>query len=356
MILFGVLMGPSCIGFIGPHSPQNYHTIKLFANIGVIILLFMAGLETNVHRLIRSSKTGFNVAFGGMILPFVLGFAVTLGFTGEIHTALIMGIILTATSVSVTVITLMEMQTLRTPEGSSIITAAIIDDILGILLLSFILGLLGSTGRPIWISLMVIFIFVGASILSGMYILPVLLNLMSRFQVRHGVLALSICLLFIFSWTAEKAGIAAITGAYLVGIFIGQTKFREIVNEGIETIGQSIFISVFFISIGLQLNLRAGDVNVYFVIALIVVAMLGKVLGSGLGARISGFSLLRSLRIGLGMMPRGEVALVIASISMNPKHGAILSQSHLTTVVLIVLCTCILTPLFLKITFKEKST
>ena len=203
-------------------------------------------------------------------------------------------------------------------------------------------------------SVMIIASFLAASILLGIFVIPFLVRAMAGFQVRHGVLALSISLLFLFSWAAERAGIAAITGAYLVGLFIGRTRYREMVNEGIETIGQSIFIAIFFISIGLQLDLKGADFDTLFIAVFLLAAMSGKILGSGIGAKIGGFSRRRSLRIGLGMMPRGEVALVIASIAMDPGHGSILSQSHFTAVVLIVLFTCILTPVLLKAAFRER--
>jgi Kef-type K+ transport system membrane component KefB len=356
MIVFGFILGPTCLDCIDLHASEHHHIITLFADIGVIMLLFMAGLETNLTRLAQSSKTGLLTALGGMLLPFTLGFTITMLFTRTANPSLIMGVILTATSVSVTVITLMEMKKLQTPEGTSIITAAILDDILGIVLLTFILGLIGSENRPVWQNLCVILVYLGASILFGLYLLPVLLNLIAKYQVRHGVLALAISLLFIFAWSAERSGIAAITGAFILGVFTGKTRYRDLVNEGMDTIGQSIFISIFFLSIGLGIDLKSGHFNWGYVILFSLAAMLGKILGSGLGAKISGFSWRRSLRIGTGMMPRGEVALVIASIAMDPGHGAILKQSDFTAVVCVVLLTGISTPVLLKIAFTEPKT
>ena len=169
--------------------------------------------------------------------------------------------------------------------------------------------------------------------------------------MESGVVAVALSLCILFAWAAEKAGMAEITGAYIAGLFVGQTRSKRTVSEGVETLGQSFFVAIFFINIGLETQLRDISGNPGFIIFIILFAIAGKILGSGVGAKIGGFSLRQSTRIGVGMVPRGEVALIISAMALT---RGIFTQTEYSTTVLIVILSAIITPPLLKWAFKEK--
>lgn len=375
MILIGLAIGPT--GFNLVQQEFDMEILKFFSEIGVVLLMFMAGLETDIEEMKKIGKNAFIIALLGVLVPLGMGYGVTyLFYAGEpnIHqVSLILGIILTATSVSVTVITLMDMKKMNTVEGNTILGAAIIDDVIGILLLTFVLGIIGGGSEHvggesshILISIGMIVGYLVGAILVGVFVIPWLLNLASKLRVEKPLIATALAVILIYAWLAERAEIAAITGAYMAGVFIGQTKFKHKIEEGINTIGHAIFISIFFVFIGLETNLR-GNINWAFAIAYSVVAIISKIAGSGVAAKMVGFDWRRSMRIGSGMIPRGEVALVIATmvskvvskvhteeLSETTETLQLLNNDHFTAVVFMVIITAVVTPFLLKIFFKEK--
>ena len=357
MILVGIIIGPTGFNLL-PHEGE-LEILKLFSQIGVIILLFLAGLETDLEELKSIGKNSFIIALGGIIFPFLFGFLTTWFFTGKIEAAVIMGLILTATSVSVSVMTLMDIGKLKTVEGNTIVSAAIIDDVIGIILLSVIFGFMGNEGEAnlmeIGKTLLFIvgyFVFIFA---FGIFIIPFLSRNINRIKGEMFYLVFAFFIMFLFSWVAETVEIAAITGAFFAGLFLGKTKEKHAIEEGAKTIGHTLFVTIFFVFIGLETNLRNLKLEILpFVAVFILVAFLGKIFGCGLFARLIGFDFKRAFRIGAGMAPRGEVALIIASLAMV-KHD-FLSENEFTAVIFMVIVTAFVTPFLLKASFHEKPT
>ena len=353
MLFLGIVLGPTFLHFIEPDE-----VITWIAKVGVLFLLFEAGLETNIKQIREDSRQALLPAVGGIILPFSLGFFLTYFVLHNVSQALIVGVIFTATSVSVSVMTLLDLDKMKSLEGRCIINAAIIDDIVGILLLTFIFGLIAGstkTGSVISISLVKIAVFFLVSFLFGIFILqPFFLNL-KKLLLNNVVLSLAIATAFLYSWFAEMTGLAAITGAYFAGLFLGQTHHKHAVQTDITNIGKSFFVDVFFVSIGLQFNLFDIEAEPLFLLSFVVLAIAGKAIGSGLGARLNNFDAVRSFRIGTGMIPRGEVALIVVNMALEKQ---VVSTDILSATILMVIISALLTPLLLKFgftKFKRKS-
>jgi len=343
MLLLGLILGPSGLGLI-----QTDIVLQTLAKIGVIILLFMAGLQTDILQMRRVGKSSFLTASGGVLIPFLSGFGLSLAFDGNLTKGLIIGTILTATSVSVTVMTLMDMKRLKSDEGTVILGAAVLDDVIAIILLTFILGFAGGSSN-FWLPLSKMVIFFLLSLSIGFFLFGRIMRLAERLHASQGVVAIALSIAFFYSWSAEYGGVAHITGAYIAGLLLGRTVMKRRILAGMETIGQSLFIAIFFAEIGLEAQLRGLNGGYLFIFFLIFVAIFGKIAGCGLGGRLSGLKPIGALRVGVGMLPRGEVALVIASLGIT---NNLIGQPELSGTVLMVVVTAILTPMLLKLAFK----
>lgn len=346
MLFIGLVLGPSGLKLF--HSNVIF---QFLSNIGVIFLLFLAGLETDIPSMKRSGKSSLIIALGGVFLPLGAGIGAGLFFKYSILSSFLIGLILTATSVSVTVMSLIDMKKLRSVEGTTILGAAIIDDVIGILLLTFVFSFSGPQGN-VWLSMAKILGYLGAAILFGMFLINPIIQMTRKLKLEQGVLSIALALCLLYAWSAEKAQIAAITGAYLAGLFLGQTNAKTTIMEGVETLGQSLFVSVFFINIGLETELWEHEINYGFTAIFLAIAVFSKILGSGIGARASGFSWNRSLGISFGMIPRGEVALIIAQMALTK---GLLGASEFSTTVMMVVTTALITPFLLKWSFAEPS-
>lgn len=344
-LLAGIVLGPSVLGLI-----NNTEILQEISQIGVILLMFIAGLETDLDEFKKSGKAGVFVGLGGIVAPFLAGTVTgwVLGF--NTLESVFLGLLLSATSVSISVQSLREMGQLNTREGTTIMSAAVIDDILVVILLAFVLGFAGGeVNFPLLIGKKVAF-FAG-SILVGWKVVPWLMDKISPLRISEAVLSMAIVLCFLFAYTAELTGVAAIIGAYIAGVAIAQTPHREEVTHKIETIAYSIFVPVFFTSIGVIAELQGVGDGWRIVIILSVIAILTKWVGSGLGAKISGFSTRSSIGIGAGMISRGEVALIIATIGFESQ---LIDSSFFTVIVIVVLMTTIITPSLLKASFSDR--
>jgi len=348
MLLLGIVLGPTFLHFIEPDE-----VITWIAEIGVLFLLFEAGLETDLKKIKQDSKQALLPAAGGIILPFALGAGLDYLVTGSVIQAMIVGVIFTATSVSVSVMTLLDLGKLKGLEGRLIVNAAIIDDIVGILLLTFIFGLssgVSGSGSTLTISVVKIVAFFIIAFAFGIYVLqPFFLNL-KKILLDNVVISLAIAVVLLYSWIAEMTGLAAITGAYFAGLFLGQTHHKHAVQTGITNIGKSFFVDVFFVNIGLGFNLFDIEAEPFFLLGFVVLAVLAKAIGSGIGAKMTNFDWTRSLRIGTGMMPRGEVALIVANMALDKK---LISSDILSATILMVIISAIITPIALKFSFTK---
>ncbi len=347
LILLGILLGPSLFNIVSTNE-----VIEWIAKVGVLLLLFEAGLGTNIKQIRNDSKQAFLPAFGGVLLPLVLGTAFAHLYGYDFDHSLFIGAIFTATSVSVTVMTLLELNRLKSLEGRCIINAAIIDDVIGILIITFIFGLAvkeGSEGAGgVLVSLGKIFGFFLVSVLAGLFVIKPLFSNFKRIFPKNPVIPIVIMFLFLYAYLAELSGIAAITGAYLAGLFLGQTEYREFINEGISTISKSFFTDVFFVSIGLGHNIFSLEIDLWYVLVFVILAIAGKFLGSYAGARLTRFDGIRSMRVGIGMIPRGEVALIMALMGLSKN---IVDKDTMSATIFLILASALLTPFLLKASF-----
>ena len=285
-ILIGVILGPSVLNVLGwpmfvssPAEPPLLPLVQDLAHVGVLLLMFVAGLETDLEQLRRVGRVAFWVAFGGVLFPLIGGAAVAVAFGLPLYwTGIFVGTILTATSVSISAQTLLELDALRTREGATILGAAVIDDVMGIVLLSVVVALANVSGvnanwSDVPVLLVRIALFFGLGALGARLLTP-LLRWTSRLPVTQAVLAGALVVMCLYAWAAEYVGaVAAITGAYVAGVLIARTPFKQEVDRGIHPLTYSMFVPMFFISIGLQANARDLGTHAFFTLALTLVLL-----------------------------------------------------------------------------------
>jgi Kef-type K+ transport system membrane component KefB len=367
-LLIGLVLGPTVLNVLGwrmfsgmaaestsaPEVPL-LGLMNDLADVGVILLMLVAGLETDLDQMLRVGKPAFWSAAGGVALPMAGGIVTAAAFgMPPVWTGIFVGTILTATSVSISAQVLMELGVLKSKEGSTILGAAVIDDVIGIIVLSVVVAFAQATSGVSLSTLGVIVsrmvIFFGAAVLVGHYFEPIL-SWGDRLDVSQGLLATVAVLAFLYAWAAEYVGgVAAITGSYLAGVFLSRTSLKDRIDQGVHPLTYSVLVPVFFITIGLRVDGRALGPHVPFTIVLLLVAIAGKIIGSGALARMCGFSNLESVRVGLGMISRGEVGLIVAGYGLS--HGLI-GQDVFSASVMMVLATTMVTPPLLRLAYPK---
>jgi len=341
-IIAGLLIGPSVFGLV--HSD---YVLEFMAEIGVVLLMFLAGLETDTSELIASGFSSTAIAAGGVIVPFAAGAWGGLAAGVTLPEALFLGTMLTATSVSITVQALREMGKLNSKEGIAIMAAAIIDDVIGIIVLTFVTGYI-SGGTRILPLMEKIGVFAVAVVVITVVLRRYGERIMELMRPGTRIITFALVLCFSVAYFAEKADIAAITGAYIAGLILSNYSTKEKIVRGIEEIAYLFFTPIFFISIGLKTDVRAVLGDIGFSLIIIAIAVLGKIIGCGLTARLVGFNWSEGFTVGAGMVPRGEVVLIIANLGL--KKG-IVSQRIFAVSVLMVLVTTLIAPPLLKLFF-----
>ena len=351
-LLAGIFLGPVCLNLVQPND-----TISALAEIGVIVLMFEAGLETDMKELKRSGFASLIIAVLGVITPLILGYIVAGSMTTEILQRIFVGVILTATSVSITVETLQDMGKLKTSAGTAILGAAIIDDILGILLLSIITSV-GESGSTDAISVLGVFgkmiVFFVLALLSGMLVFRFFQYLLKGLNEEHKrripVFAFAFCLLS--AYVSELFGIADITGAYIAGIVLCNLSQNDYIKTKVEVVSYMLCTPIFFASIGIKTDLSGLTSSAFsFTILICVVAILSKIIGCGLGAKLCHYSNKESLQIGVGMISRGEVALIVANKGIK---SGLMDERLFAPMIVMVIVTTLLTPILLKFVFSER--
>lgn len=357
-IVAGVLLGPSLLNVLGwPifHKEGLATVVGHLANLGVILLMFIAGLETDLRRVRRVGRVAALAGTAGVFVPLALGLAVALPFGYALPQALFVGVVLTATSVSITVQTLIELGQLETKEGTTLLAAAVIDDVIAVIVLSVFIALTGSGGGVGGIAAVVLrmVLFFAVAILAGAALAGRALTRAARLPVSEGLLASVVVGTLVLSWAAEALGqVASITGAYMAGVFVARAGFREEIEHRMRAFTYAILVPVFFVGIGLQTNARLLALeDLPFALLIIMVAVVGKIVGSGLGARAGGFTSRESVRIGVGMVSRGEVGLIIAGIGIQT---GLLTDRGFAVMVIMVLVTTLITPILLRAVFPRR--
>ncbi len=389
-ILAGLLFGPTLLNLLGwpLFAPQGNHAwdlaamVTALAHIGVLLLMFVAGLETNLAQLRTVGRTALWTAVLGVAAPLLLGAGTGAVFGLPLTESLFIGAVLTATSVSISAQTLLEIGRLNSREGATILGAAVIDDVLGIIILAFViafgttqhgadakvLGLVDQVAIPICrlcgvpsshplIQVLVVVLLMGlffaGALLIGARGLGAVVRWADRLHASHIVPATALVLVFALAVAAEYVGqVAAITGAYLAGVFLAPSPYKAEIARGIHPFTYALFVPVFFMSIGLGADARQIlQGHLPFVLAIVGVAILTKVVGCGLGARLTGFTTPEALRVGVGMISRGEVGLIVAQVGLS---SGVIATPIYAALVIMVLVSTVITPVLLRLTFPHE--
>ena len=347
-IVAGLLIGPSVL-----HIVDQSDFISSMAEIGVILLMFSAGLETNLKDLLKTGFKALLIACSGVFVPLVGGTLLYMGFYGfsklgtpEFYTALFVGVILTATSVSITVSTLREMGKLKGEIGQTIMSAAIIDDVIGIIVLTFVIGFKNPDSNPGKVVLSTA-LFFAAAVVIGIVIYKIFKLADMKYPHTRRIPIMGLALCFCLAYLAETYfGIADITGAYVAGVILCSIKDSSYIAEKMDTNSYMLFGPVFFASIGLKTNLTAIDGNlILFCICFVLVGLICKIIGCGLVRKLCRFSWADSLKIGVGMMTRGEVALIVSQKGLSV---GMIGSEYFAAVILLIVVSSISTPIILK--------
>lgn len=344
-IIVGVLLGPSVFGLISASD-----TLSTFSTIGVILLMFIAGLETDLDEFKRSGKSSAFVGFGGIIVPLFLGYFTGIMMDLSNMQSWFLGVMLSATSVSISVQTLKEMNQLKTTEGSVILGAAVLDDVVVMLILAILMSFAG--GGEVSLTTLVIkkVLFFVVAIFIAWKVVPWVMNKFTKLPVSEAVISSALIICFVYAFAAEYTGVANIIGAYIAGIAIGLTKFKHEVFEKVETLSYSIFVPIFFAYIGISAEFTGILDHLGLIILLSFLAILTKFVGAGAGAKLSRFGWKSSMGIGSAMVSRGEVALIVASMGLASN---LITQDLFATIVVVVIVTTVVTPPMMKWSFKS---
>ncbi len=354
-LIMGILLGPTVVDllhlpfFTSGHLSETIHEL---AEIGVLLLMFIAGLDLHLEDLAKSSKVSALAGTLGVLLPILLGAGVGLLFNMHGEEAFFIGLILAATSVSISAQTLMELKVLRSRVGISLLGAAVFDDILVILGLSIFIAITSSEPNImaiLWIIIRMA-LFLGIGTILGIKLLPRWSQRVAGRDIAQGVVSFAFVMVLIYGIAAEVlGGMAAITGSFIAGLALTRSPVKERIRSGVSTLAYGVFVPVFFINVGLSVDARQLFGPVFWLfLAMTLVAIVGKILGSGYGAILAGLTRMEALQIGVGMMSRGEVGLIVASIGVSQ---GLISDDTLAAVVGVVIVTTLLTPPLLRSLF-----
>lgn len=339
-LVSGIVIGPAVLGWI-----QNTEIISQLSTVGVLLLMFIAGLETDLDMLNKNRNASLAVATGGVLLPMAAGWLGGQLIGMSMAQSLFMGLLFSATSVSISVQTLKELEKLNTRESAAILGAAIVDDILVVVLLAVLMSFLhaGEVSIAMILGKKAVF-FIGIWLL-GREVVPAFMQRFAAIRVSEAVLSAALIVCFFFAYLAESLGVAGIIGSFAAGIAIGRTKYKNDVERRVSPVAYAVFVPVFFVSIGLVISFTGVWQQLWLIAALTIAAVLAKLIGAAAGARLTGFHCHSSLCIGAGMISRGEVALILATIGLESQ---LLEPDYFTAVIIVVILTTLIAPPLLK--------
>jgi Kef-type K+ transport system membrane component KefB len=362
-VLAGLMLGPSVINFLNWRFFTDAHlgeTITHFAELGVLLLLFIAGLDLHLSDLVKSGKTAAITGALGFLLTLGMGYFLAQSFSFDAPEALFIGLILAPTSIGISAQTLMELKVLRTKVGTTMLGAAVVDDTLGILSVSLYIALFlggvtsGSTSGATSILLillkMILFMIIASVI--GLLLIPRLAQFVDKLPISQGLIAFAFTLALFYAWSAEALGhMAAIIGAFMAGLFLARSPLKDKIERGLSSIAYGVFVPIFFINVGLSANVRQISADGLWLLAgMILAVILSKLIGAGLSGRLGGMTKRESLQLGFGMIPRGEVVLIIAAVGITE---GLISSGTFSTIVVLVIITTIMTPPILRFLFSN---
>ena len=353
-LLVGILIGPAVLGWV--HNNAFMHT---FSEIGVIILMFIAGLESDLGMLKKYFKPALAVAFSGVVFPVVLIYFFGKLFHFSFEQAIFLGVTFSATSVSISVEVLKELKRLKSKEGTTILGAAVIDDIISVIILSVLVSMFSNVAKAqgghhssnLWMSFLLDALYFVVIFFLFEWIAPKMMRLGEHLKVASSVTLMSIVLCLGMAWLAEQVGLSDVVGAFFAGVAIAQTPYKQEVDSNIEPIGYAVFIPMFFVSIGLNMTFKGFFDDLIFIVSLTILALITKWLGCGLGAKVLGMNYDSMNIIGSGMVSRGEMALIIAQIGYE---AHLLSSEYYSGVIFVIILTTLAAPFMLKAAIKRQ--
>lgn len=353
-LLVGILIGPAVLGWV--HNNAFMHT---FSEIGVIILMFIAGLESDLGMLKKYFKPALAVAFSGVVFPVVLIYFFGKLFHFSFEQAIFLGVTFSATSVSISVEVLKELKRLKSKEGTTILGAAVIDDIISVIILSVLVSMFSNVAKAqgghhssnLWMSFLLDALYFVMIFFLFEWIAPKMMRLGEHLKVASSVTLMSIVLCLGMAWLAEQVGLSDVVGAFFAGVAIAPTPYKQEVDSNIEPIGYAVFIPMFFVSIGLNMTFKGFFDDLIFIVSLTILALITKWLGCGLGAKVLGMNYDSMNIIGSGMVSRGEMALIIAQIGYE---AHLLSSEYYSGVIFVIILTTLAAPFMLKAAIKRQ--
>ena len=353
-IVAGLLIGPAVLGVVGQSD-----FISKMAEIGVIMLMFEAGLSTDMKKLKQTGLKATAIACAGVFVPIMLGSVLFMSFYGfgpigseQFVKGLFIGTLMAATSVSITVAALKELGKLSSTVGTTIVSAAIIDDVIVIVVLTFVLSAKGS-GSTVWLTMLKAILFFAVAIITGFIVYKAFKWLDARYEHTRRIPIAALVYCIVMAYVAERFfGIADITGAYVAGVVLCNLHDVKYVERKVDVSSYMVFAPIFFAGIGLKVSFESmNPMLLFFSISFVIVACLSKIIGCGLVSKACRFSWNDSLKIGIGMMTRGEVALITAQKGLA---AGLITSDYFTAVILMILVSSILAPVLLKILYKPK--
>ena len=345
-LLAGIVIGPAMLNWVQPSG-----LIKSFSDIGVILLMFLAGLESDLAILKKLWKPSFLVATFGMVVPIVIAYLTGIAFKFSQTESLFLGITFAATSVSISVAVLQEMKKLETKEGMTILGAAVVDDLLSVILLSVVSSVTGThtdsanANLGLGLTLLLQLVYLVVLLVASIWLFPRILKLSERFLLPAAKPLVTIIIVLLAAFGAEKVGLSNVIGAFFVGLAFSRLPDKQKLQKSFTDIGYSLFIPIFFTSIGLEMSITGIFKDGLLFIALFVGSVISKLVGASVGAKIAGFSSSSAYQVGTGMISRGEMALVVAQIGLS---NHLLAPAAYSTVVGVIVLTTLIAPIMLK--------
>jgi len=346
-LIAGIFLGPAALNLV-----QASSILEVFSTLGIIFIMFLAGMETKLKSFFENTKSYFTIAIVGVVIPLVLGYLVSTFYFNDFKTNLFLGILITSTSVSITVETLMQMNKLQSKVGMAILGAGVVDDIIGIIFLSIIMNGNNIGFLPVTITLgkIILFFIIAGGIGFILYRIFQWLELSNENNDKIPTFSLAMALIFAF--IAEKLGVSGIIGAYIAGLIIGNTKKGSSIKPKIELLVSLIFLPIFSANLGLKLETLSFSASAWiFIIAFALIAILGKLIGNGLGAKICKYSKEDAISIGMGMAIRGELALIMLDKGLELQ---IISNEIFSMMLVAIAIITFITPIALQIRLRKK--
>jgi len=345
-LLAGIVIGPAMLNWVQPSG-----LIKSFSDIGVVLLMFLAGLESDLAILKKLWKPSFLVATFGMVVPIVIAYLTGIAFKFSQTESLFLGITFAATSVSISVAVLQEMKKLETKEGMTILGAAVVDDLLSVILLSVVSSVTGThtdsanANLGLGLTLLLQLVYLVVLLAASIWLFPRILKLSERFLLPAAKPLVTIIIVLLAAFGAEKVGLSNVIGAFFVGLAFSRLPDKQKLQKSFTDIGYSLFIPIFFAGIGLEMSITGIFKDGLLFIILFVGSVISKLVGASVGAKMAGFSSSSAYQVGTGMISRGEMALVVAQIGLS---NHLLAPAAYSTVVGVIVLTTLIAPIMLK--------